>query len=236
MFADNAKVHHATKAKAEALAAMLAAEYPALAIVPTYEDHDDAKVSGFDWTHRAAPDAEPTTIGHSRKAPELADLIAACEDQDLDPEAIETEEEPRASGSVVDTIYRQQYKEASTTGQSCGDFLAEWLTRCLNADGKLDEWSFTAILSHNGVDLTAKWARVAETRSPGWIGRYRMNGRQQLEKVVALTGKLFDESGNEHEVDAGWLALQRSKHAKWIAKQERAQQAADALAADMAAQ
>jgi hypothetical protein len=229
MFTTITKAHHATKAKAEKLAEMLEAEYPALAIVPVAEEHDEAKLAGFNWTHRDAPDAEPTKIGHSRKAPELADLIAACEDLDLDPEAIETEE-PRIGGSVVDPMYRTQYREASSTGQSCGDFLAEWLTRCLNADGKLDQWAFTAVLSHNGVDLTAKWARVANSQTPGWIGRYRMNGRQQLEKVVALTGKLYDEAGNEHEVDAEWLASQRTKHGKWIAKQEKAQALAESLA------
>lgn len=242
MFVENAVIHHATKAKAERLSDLLAAEYPVLSLRPIYEA-DGIKVTGFEsvYTEQVErtgddqPDDVETVVLSTKKVPELADIFAACEDLDLDPEAIEPEEE-RASGSVVDVIYRRQYKEASTTGQSCGDWLAEWLVRALDAEGKLDEWCFTGILSNNGVDLTAKWAQVATGRSPGWKGRYRMNGRQALDKRVALTGKLFDEAGQEHEVPADFLATLRSKHAKWIAKMEkqaqREQEAADALAAE----
>lgn len=229
MFAEHAKVHHATKAKAEELATMLEAEYPALTIEPEYNE-DESQVTGFRWLHRDAPDAEPTQIGSSRKAPELADLLAACEDQELDPEAIEAEEEEYRGGSVVDPMYRDQYREASSTKQSCGDFLAEWLVRVLTADGKLDEWAFAAILSNNGVDLSAKWAQVATGRSPGWQGRYRMNGRQALEKRICFTETLIDESGNAHEIDAEWLKDKQSKHSKWLAKERKRAEAEQAVA------
>lgn len=233
MFTDNAVVHHATKAKAERLAETLAAEYPAITIAPVYEE-DGIKVIGFTTEHTDAEGAV-TPLTETKKVPELADILAACDDNDVDPEE-GFEEDEGLSGSVVDVIYRQQYKESSSTGQSCGDWLAEWLVRTLDADGKLDEWAFAAIMSNNGVDMTAKWAQVATTRSPGWKGRYRMNGRQALDKRIALTGQLMDESGNQHEVPAEFLAHLRGKHAKWLAKEakkaEREAAAADALAAE----
>lgn len=232
IFQDTDKAHHATKAKADRLAETLAAEYPALSIAPLYHEHDDAQVVGFQWVH-TAEDGTATQIGSSKKVPELADILAACEDADLDPEEGAEEEEQRYSGSVVDQTYREQYKERSSTGQSCGDFLAEWLTRTLDANGKLDYEYFVTILSANGVDLTGKWAQVVGA-SNGWQGRYRMNGRQKLEKQVVLNGKLLDGNGDEHEVDAEWLTAMEAKHGKWLAK-ERKRLAAEQEVAEAAA-
>jgi hypothetical protein len=240
MFVETAKVHHATKAKAEKLAAMLEAEYPVLSLVPTYNE-DQSQVTGFQTLYteeieRTSTEDDGDTeevsivVLATKKVPELADILAACEDKDLDPEAIDAPEKP--SGSVVDEIYRTQYREQSSTKQSCGDWLAEWLTCCLTEKKQLILEDYIAVLNNNGIDLTAKWARVLDNKTPGWQGRFRMNGRQQLEKAIALSGEMKGVTGEEVEVDAGWLEHMRSKHAKWIAKEQKAIAAADSLAAE----
>ena len=224
--ATTAKIHHATRAKAEKLSAILAAEYPVLSLHPTYNE-DESAIEG--WTVIAAmpDDEEATIIYEGAKVPDLADVLEACDDAGIDPETeVADDEEPKASGSVVPENYRRQYREASSNGQTCGDWLAEILVGDTHGiDGfRVDD--FTAILSANGVDMTTKWAQLPMSGQKGWIGRYRMNGRQVLEKIVALRQTYIDAMGNEITPPTAWLLGMREKHSKWIAKQEKAAKAA----------
>lgn len=237
------QLHHARKAKALKLANLLDAEYPALRLDTVR--NESGSVTGWNAYHateRATDDGdepdtteELTQIYAGDKVPELADLLEVCEEQGLDPEAGADEENDRPSGSVVKEVYRKTYRTASTTGQSCGDWLAEWLTdRTYDHVTGLDVDALTAILNANELDMTRPWAKLPESGQPGWRGRYRMNGRQALEKVVAFRGHVIDGEGTAHEVPEAALAILRAKHAKAIEKMAK-QAAAEAEVAKAAA-
>lgn len=209
-------LHHARKAKATKLAEMLAAEYPGIGMQPTYDDAD--KVSG--WAFDDGDDCfyETTDAG----IPELADVLEAAEEWGVDLDAMQDDEDDeKASGSVVPEVYRQRYREASTTGQSNGDWLAEQLAADTHGIDGFSVPDFEAVLAANRVDQSGAWARLPESGQRGWVGRWRMNGRQQLEKTVALAGVYRDQHGNEHAPEPGWLAETQRRHAKWIEKQEK---------------
>jgi len=227
MIPENTKIHHATKAKAERLAALLQAEYPALTLRAVLNE-DESQVAG--WAVDAkADEAETQTIYEGDKLPEIADLLDACDDAGIDPEA-GAEEERKPSGTVVAEHYRVQYREASSNKQTCGDWLAERLVADTHGPDGFMVDDFTAILSANGLDMSAKWAQLPFSGQKGWIGRYRMNGRQVLEKTVALEGIYIDHTGAKVTPHADWLAGMRSKHEKWIAKQEKLAALAEATA------
>lgn len=230
-------MHHATKAKLERLQDLLAAEYPALSITPVGNEIN--KLDHFVTHHREDEDANVVEVMTTKKVPELADIFAACEDADLDPEAMEADEEEGPTGSVVDTAYKSQYREQSTTGTTCGDWLAEWLTaETTIATGKgkataIDIETLHLVFSNNGLDLTAKWALSYENpakQSRGWTGRYRMSGRIALEKAVAKAGEVLDAAGKATKVPAEDLAILRTKHAKWLEKEVKRDAAAEELA------
>lgn len=222
---DTTKIHHATRAKAEKLSAILAAEYPVLALHPAYNE-DESAITG--WLVVATmPEGEATTIYEGAKVPDLADVLDACDDAGIDPETeIDGDDEPKASGSVVPETYRAQYRAASSNGQTCGDWLAERLVADTHSIDGFNVDEFTAILSANGVDMTTKWAQLPMSGQKGWIGRYRMNGRQVMEKIIALVGVYVDATQEKITPPAEWLEKTRGKHAKWIAKQEKAAKAA----------
>lgn len=214
------KMHHATKAKAEKLVAMLAAEYPALTLNEVAREDDAERLDHFTVTH-----ADGETIYEGPKVPELADLLETCEDMDLDPEthSEEDEEELKVSGSVVPENYRRTYREVSSTGQSCGDWLAEQLAMdTLDAAGKFVVGDFDAILNNNEVDMTGKWASLPQSGQKGWIGRYRMNGRQVLEKAVLISGVYKDATASVHFPPTEWLQTMAAKHAKWLERETKA--------------
>jgi len=226
MIADNAKIHHATRAKAERLASLLQAEYPALQLRATHNE-DESQVVG--WLVVATTEGEEQTIYEGDKLPEIADLLDACDEAGIDPEAGAEEEKP--SGSVVQDHYRIQYREASSNKQTCGDWLAERLVADTHGPNGFMVDDLTAILSANGLDMSAKWAQLPYSGQKGWIGRYRMNGRQVLEKHVAMAGIYIDQTGARVKPHADWLAGMRTKHAKWIAKQEKLAALAEEIAA-----
>jgi len=229
-------MHHATRTKLEKLQAILAAEYPALTIAPVADELGKAVGFQTSWTDSEA--TETILVLETKKVPEIADIFAACEDRDLDPEdGVEDDDEARApSSSIVPETYRKQYKQNSTTGRSNGDWLAERLaTDALDANGKLSIEAFTSILEANGVDLTGKWAQARFQTHNGAPGRYRMNGRQVMEKTVAKTGQYFGPNGEEHTPDPEFLADIRAKHAKWLAKEAKREAAAEAVAEGAAA-
>lgn len=218
------RLHPATQKAATALDSMLRAEYPALRLG---FDATDGKIETWTVTHVASD----TEVHESTKVPRLADVLERCEEEGLDPTEVdedEDEDEPQPSGSVVPEHYRQQYRAASSNGQTCGDWLAEWLVAQTHSATGFMVDDFTAILVNNGVDLNTKWGQLPASGQKGWIGRYRMNGRQVLEKIVAKNGKLTSLLGQADTVPEEALAILRGKHAKWLAKEAKREAAMEA--------
>lgn len=226
---EGVRVHHATLAKATRLDAMLRAEYPALSLTASADPTDDAKAV---WsTYHTNAEGEATQLTLDTKLPDLADVLLACEEADLDPEeAAAEDDEPKVSGSVVPEHYRQQYRAASTNGQTCGDWLAEWLVAETTTATGLNVEDLTAIFVANGLDLSKGWGTLPTSGQKGWVGRYRMNGRQVLEKVVAKTGLVRDAFGTAVFPPEDFLATMRTKHSKWLAKEAKLLAAALATA------
>lgn len=208
------------------LAETLRLEYPALQVISG--DHSELPTIFY------SPESEMLPF-HGPEAPSLAQVQAACEELGFDPEAdVEQDEEEEAprGGGVVHVRYRAAYAERGNPDH-CGDWLADWLegqfeTQKLRwvesqqvPDGALfDHHAFAAFLSENGVPLDGKWAALPDSGQRGWQGRYRMNGRQILEKYVALNGELRAR-GKAVKVPADFLAALEVKHAKWLTKQRK---------------
>lgn len=211
-------MHHATRAKANKLAQTLMAEYPRLSL--TADTHNDAAVG---WVVTFAPDTEEEQEVYSGdKVPSLALVLDTCAEEGLDPSAPEEDDEPRLSGSVVPPKYRNEYRVASTTGRSNGDWLAEQLANdTLDNEGKLNLDDFVVVLERNGVALTGKWAALRFSGGRGWQGRFRMNGRQVLEKQVVKAGVYIDATGGALKPSEEWMADMGAKHAKWLAKEAK---------------
>ena len=222
-FEPEVTMHHATRTKAAKLAHTFLAEYPRLALLPIV---DNGAAIGFRVVFAKDTDEEQE-IYSGDKVPGLALVLDTVSEEGLDPTLPEEEEEPRTSGSVVPHKYRDEYRLASTTGRSNGDWLAEQLAND-TLDGKqnfvLDD--FLAVLNANGVDLTGKWARLPETGARGWQGRFRMNGRQVLEKQVVKAGVYIDPQGTRHTPSEEWVADMGAKHAKWLAKEAKREEEA----------
>lgn len=212
---ETVRFHHATRAKAERLMSAFHADYPAFVLYADVDTNDEVK--GWSVVYHG-PEDTTACVASGAKVPELADVLDNAIEQGLDPEYGYVEQ--ASSGSVVDPAYRAQYKEQSTTGQSCGDWLAEWLAVETLANGKLVFEDLEHLFSNNGLDLTAKWAM---NRSKGWTGRYRMNGRQVLEKTIAKRGTVVGVAGDTVEPPAEFVEHLRSKHAKWLAKVAKAE-------------
>lgn len=224
-FAPGISMHHATRAKALKLATTLAAEYPRLTLTAIADDNDVC--AGFRVVFAEDTDEEQE-IYEGPKVPSLAVILDTCAEEDLDPSAVdEDEDEPKASGSVVPEAYRAKYRAESSTGRCNGDWLAEQLAMdTLDHEGKLNVDDFVAVLLNNGINLTGKWAMLRFSGGRGWQGRFRMNGRQVLEKAVAKSGVYADTTGTRHVPDEDFLADMRTKHAKWLAKEAKREAAA----------
>jgi hypothetical protein len=154
-------------------------------------------------------------------APDLAEVLERASDQgweDLDvaPEAGEEQDEEERTGGVVKVKYKVAYKERGCASH-CGDWLAEALHGAFDVDDVFHPAAFEGCLRQNGVPFEGKWATLPSSGQNGWQGRFRMNGRQVLEKHIAETGILFLH-GTRLEVPADDLADLRTKHAKWLAK------------------
>lgn len=229
-FAPAFQMHHATRAKATKLAAMLAAEYPRLTLVvgeAQDSDHPDYERAARSFHVVFALDTDDEqTVYEGEKVPSLAAILDECAEQDIDPTAPEEEEEPKHSGSVVPEAYRTLYRTVSSTGRSNGDWLAERLAMDTLRVDTLDIEAFIAILLNNGVAMTGKWAEMRFSQTPGWRGRFRMNGRQVLEKMVLKARSYADLTGASHTPSDQWLADMTSKHEKWLAKEAKAEAAA----------
>jgi hypothetical protein len=225
-FAPGIIMPKATRAKAEKLYTTLVAEYPRITFEAVVDGNDVC--TGFAATF--GKDAEDEhTLYEGAKVPSLAVLLDTCAEEGLDPTLPEEEDEPRVSGSVVPEVYRAKYRTESSTGRSNGDWLAEQLAMdTLNGDQTLMLDDFRAVLLNNGIAMTGKWAMLPETGGRGWQGRYRMNGRQVLEKQVTKAGVYYDTTGTAHTPSEEWLTTMRTKHAKWLAKEAKREAAATA--------
>lgn len=230
-FAPSVKMHHATRAKAMRLSVALQAEYPRLTLIATEGDAIDHEVYEVELAGFEVLVDEDEAIWTGDKLPELADILDACQEAEIDPTTADEddEEEEQRGGSVVASTYRNIYALASSNGQGNGDFLHETLVAyCAGVKGFVIE-SFQTVLRDNGIEPeTTKWGR--NTTGNGWQGRYRMSGRLALEKAIALTGEFRLDgqpvTGNDFDV---FLAEMMAKHAKAIEKAAKA--AAKALGA-----
>lgn len=209
------RMHHATRAKAARLDSALTSEWPGLTLGCELNE-DESSVLAWVVTHASGEE-----VWNDSKLPDLADVLDLCQEMGLDAEeAEEAEEEDRPSSNIVAAKYRKRYEAESSTGQTCGDWLAEQLVAdTINGfDGKLVVDALVAVFSNNGLDLTAKWAVQLNSGARGAIGRFRMSGRIVLEKHVALRGVYIDANGGAITPRADWLAAARTRHAKWVAK------------------
>lgn len=124
-----------------------------------------------------------------------------------------------APHSVVKVHYQRLYKETSTSGRSCGDWLAENLDGLFITGGPkkkdmfFDYDGFESFLLMNDVKL-GHWATVRHTGNRGWQGRYRMNGRLALEQILAERGTVCWVPGTDEEVDADWRDTMLTKYPK----------------------
>jgi hypothetical protein len=221
-------LHHATKGKIDRINDSLIAEWPSLYLRPvTNEAGDTVQAIALMWLEDILAEGIEVRQYEVKEVPGVGDLSADASELGFDIESIEMEEEA-ASGSVVAPVYRAMYRENSSTKRSCGDWLAEWFAgETVRADGKTDIEEVTAIFSTNGLDMTAKWA---VSRGHGWAGRFRMNGRQVLEKQVAWNGYVLTGAGVQVDLPKKDLAILKAKHSKWIAKRTKQEEAAQAVA------
>lgn len=140
--------------------------------------------------------------------------LEAARDESIDIEGTDESEEESAGGNVVSARYQQLYKERGNAAH-CGDWLAKQLEQQFDKviDSKLSfDWeAFGAMMVANECPMAGKWTKLPESGQKGWVGRYRMNGRLVLEKVVATRGTLILR-GNTIEVPEEELAILRAKH------------------------
>lgn len=234
--ASEIQMHHATRAKAQKLHDTLTAEYGKLTLSCVIDMNDTLVGWAVDYA-ADGDEKDPVEIYRGEKVPSLAVVLDTCAEEGIDPVPAEEEEAPRSSGSVVPEAYRARYRLDSSTGRSNGDWLAEQLANdTLNADGTLHMDDFIAVLERNSVPLTGKWAALRFGGGRGWQGRFRMNGRQVLEKMVTKAETYIDTTGHGVKPSTDWLTDMQAKHAKWLAKEAKREAAAtEALKSAVAA-
>lgn len=213
--------------EAAILGRTLDAEYPALRLVQIDVD----AVKQFAVQTGQGNDAQ-NILGPQSEVPTLADVLDACSEHGVDPEEgldeIEAEEEERRI--VVAPKYKEAYRERGNPDH-CGDWLAGLLDGQFTSTGikqdregenvkadVFDHEAFLQFLIDNGVDVSGKWTDLPNSGQRGWQGRFRMNGRQKLEPLVALNGEV-KLGGKRIPVPEDELANLRAKHARFIEKQ-----------------
>ena len=236
-----ARIHHATAAKAEKAGIELEVNHDLNVVVAKWGEyeypHAEAKIAleatMLDRTFRLEYPAlrlqmteegtflvvhtdeagEETTIWEDTELPTLAFVLEFCENNELDPEIgfDEAEEEEKKARVVVADHYKKEYA-ARGNPNNCGDWLALTLEeQCKTKEG-IDIARFTDILNLNGVPMVGKWAELPTSGQRGWQGRYRMNGRQKLEVIVATRGTLFLAEDYKVAADRDWLEAMLAKH------------------------
>jgi hypothetical protein len=193
----------------------------------------DAEIQSFVvW----APDPELTgELAELLVTPEMPTMIeirGMAEELNVDltlpiENAADVEEEEDTPSSVVPIRYRVKYREEGHP-QHCGDWLANLLDGAftLVIDGKItfDLDAFNKFLADNEVEFTGKWTKIPDTQKTGWAGRYRMNGRQKLEKILAVRGTIFI-AGRFQPIPEDVLAELKAKHPVKPAKEPKAKTA-----------
>jgi hypothetical protein len=188
----------------------LASEYPALRLRQVDDEDYRFRVTFTDDA------GEHEIVAAQDDVPSLADVLDATTEQGFDPEAQDADdaEEEKESGTVVNPRYRALYKERGNPNH-CGDWLAQQLngrfTVVVDGQERFDPESFIEFLRENEVDLTGRWAELPNVGTPGWQGRFRMNGRQRLEKIVAHRGNLVLD-GEVIDLPQDELDRLRAKH------------------------
>lgn len=131
----------------------------------------------------------------------------------LQAEASDTEDDEDTSDRkvVVAKKYKDEYK-ARGNPKNCGDWLAQVLEDHCNTKDGFHADTFKALLVANNVPMVGKWAGLPTSGQKGWVGRWRMNGRQKLERQIATEGKMFDEQGSPINVDQDWLMATLNKY------------------------
>lgn len=178
-------------------------EYPAM-LVGMEAGNDTGTVF-----HVSDPDNTLAEFGVDSDLDEVfATALENAQNDELDPTKAnpddpDVEDEEETTGNVVSQRYKDEYR-ARGNPNNCGDWLATVLEGAFTktvVDGKKTKAfnfdAFTVCLQLNGVAFTGKWAALPESGQKGWQGRYRMNGRQLLEKRVAASGKLYLFPGEE---------------------------------------
>lgn len=187
----------------------IALEYPQVEVRAAKEDGSRWAVSCGGETIKA-----PTLAEAWKKALADSDFCDAVREAEKEAEA---EEEERVVSSIsVLRRYREVYAERGNPNH-CGDWIALQLEgQFVTSDPEtgrpvFDHEAFAAMLIENGVDMSGKWADLPNSGTRGWQGRYRMNGRQKLEVVVAKRGTLL-LNGEELVVPKDVLAELRKRH------------------------
>ncbi len=137
----------------------------------------------------------------------------------LDTKAEAEEETPAAKRDLINSSYRAAYRERGNPNH-CGDWLANELAGTfVGKDGKFSPDAFTDCLIANGVEMDGKWAKLPTSGQSGWQGRYRMNGRQKLERKVLANGFLTI-AGVDVQAPIEWLDKMAGKLPKVVVKWE----------------
>lgn len=165
--------------------------------------------------------ADDANIGMAdRLADALKEALDYCEENEIDPsvapEGTEADDEEPSGRIIVAARYKAEYA-ARGNPNHCGDWLAGFMDGMFTKgmiDGKplFDHDGFAAFLVRNGVELTGKWAALPVSGQKGWQGRYRMNGRQKLEKVIVERGSVIHPDGTEIKVPADFLGTLAKRH------------------------
>ena len=163
----------------------------------------------------------PEALRRTDDAPSVTPTPAPATDaSDADPrsdDAPETEDDDeRGPRTVVKEAYRAEYRKRTKKGTHCNDYLAQMLEDVFVDGKKFDTDTFTLCLAANNVPLVGKWAALPSSGQKGWQGRYRMNGRLQLERIVVATARIVMPDGDggyvtEQVDDVEWLLARASK-------------------------
>lgn len=203
----------------EALAAaelekMLRAEYPAIRMVN----------EGWEYEILGPGDM---VIYEGDTLPSLATLLEACEEADIDPTEGLDDEAPELV--VVAAKYKTEYA-ARGNPDNCGDELAQLMDGMFVAtESEIFDWKlFESFLALNGVDLSGKWASLPATGGRGWQGRYRMNGRQKLEQIVAERGTVILLAGRKIKMSPETIEVFQQRHSRVLEKRAKAREVAKA--------
>jgi hypothetical protein len=190
------------------LACIFKAEWPNLTLT----------LQGGTWVVTGVDaDGEEVVVWTGDEIPMIGEIMDATHDVNVDPEQGIEDEEEETRKAVVPEKYKAEYAERGNRDH-CGDWIAKKLDGLFNTDdGKFDPVAFEQFLTLNDVDMSGKWASLPTSGQKGWVGRYRMNGRQKLEMKITEKGGFKYNNGGEiqfHEPSQAYLEFLAAKHPK----------------------